>query len=157
MSETGFCFSFSCMPTKEEAPLQQISPKKEGSNPKTLFNLALAMQAEGELTEACQLYEKVVKIDSDFHDAWYNLGHIKEEQGDSCGASKCIGQALRINPNDKESHLLMAYALESQDNILGALSHYSEAQRLDPKCSATLYNLANAFHDLHRLEDATKC
>jgi hypothetical protein len=60
---------------------------------KVLFNLALAMQAEGQLVgdflvfscesptnnrytdfqvEACSLYEQVVAEDNNYHDAWYN-------------------------------------------------------------------------------------
>lgn len=36
----------------------------------SLFNLALAMQAEGQLEEACGMYEQVVAINADYHDAW---------------------------------------------------------------------------------------
>ena len=37
-----------------------------------------------------------------------NLGHILEEQQDSEGAVRCLKEAIRIKPEDKESHLLLA-------------------------------------------------
>lgn len=95
-----------------------------------------------------------------------------------------------MSPDEKESHLLMAYALESMGSLEGAVNHYSEAmaskgpanlhrltrplvrvpagvdpltcfcpcaafpQRLAPHCTTTLYNLANAYHDLNQLDQA---
>ncbi len=35
----------------------------------------------------------------------YNLAHIKEEQGDSAEAVRCLTQAIRINPDDKVRHV----------------------------------------------------
>jgi tetratricopeptide (TPR) repeat protein len=42
----------------------------------------------------------------------------------------------------------MAYALESLADLNEAVEHYTAAKKLDPKCTTTLYNVANAYHDL---------
>lgn len=44
--------------------------------------------------------------------------------------------------------MLMAYALESLADLNEAVEHYTAAKKLDPKCTTTLYNVANAYHDL---------
>jgi hypothetical protein len=42
----------------------------------------------------------------------------------------------------------MAYALESLADLDAAVEHYLAAKQLDPLCTTTLYNVANAYHDL---------
>jgi len=82
--DSGFCFDLSCLPNrKEDIPPKnsnQLSPSSEPvediekASVNAIFRMALAIQAEGKLDEACKLYEQIVVLDRDHLDSWYNLG-----------------------------------------------------------------------------------
>ena len=85
-SSGGFCFSINnCLPQHVSPPAACLPGDKTASSVSStsssssssvesknsaLFQLALAYQAQGSLDQAVKIYEEVIKVDNDHHDAW---------------------------------------------------------------------------------------
>ena len=120
----------------------------QGPDATTLFDMAVGVQTTGKKELAVSLYRECIAKDKTHFDAWFNLGHCLEDMDKFPEACACISQALKLRPDDKEAHLLMAFALEGMDDKIKAVDHYMEAQRLDSSCVIAYYNCANVHHDL---------
>ena len=112
-SPEGFCFSLNCLPQQPGTCMPEMSSSSSSSSESSsvpssssmkitaLFKLGLGYQASGQLDQAVKIYEQVVESDTEYHDAWYNLGHILEEQNKSSQAVECLREAVRIKPNGR--------------------------------------------------------
>jgi tetratricopeptide (TPR) repeat protein len=59
---------------------------------------------EGDYKEASKKYEKAVKADEEYAEAWSNLGFTYRKQGFFDKAVKAYKKAIKISPNLAEAH-----------------------------------------------------
>ena len=64
------------------------------------YNKALDLYIKGNTTDAIKEFEKAVKLDPEFADAYYNLGSIYRYTGDLNKAEEAFQKVLSINNND---------------------------------------------------------
>lgn len=101
---------------------------------------ALKLQQAGQLNQAKQLYEQVVKVQPKNVFAQYDLGVIAQQQGDNATALADYGAALAANPR-------YVPALYNQATIYGAtdpplaISTYRHIIVLQPVAPTALLNL----------------
>jgi len=69
---------------------------------KGLLRQALQLYSTGQISEAEATFKRVLAVDRDNTDAYFNLGAIAESRGDFEGALAYYQEAVRTNPNDTE-------------------------------------------------------
>ncbi|MBW1841194.1 MAG: DUF1411 domain-containing protein [Deltaproteobacteria bacterium] len=68
------------------------------------FEEGQKLQEAGSYKEASKKYEKTVKVDSKYAEAWSNLGYTYRKLGDFKKAVKAYKKALDLDPNLAEAH-----------------------------------------------------
>ncbi|MEH2123761.1 tetratricopeptide repeat protein [Nostoc sp.] len=74
------------------------TPVLEFSAVEPLYEQALALQTQLRFTEAIALYEQIISQYPQYAPAWYQLGVIMSNQGQTNQAVLAYQQALTINP-----------------------------------------------------------
>ena len=120
-----------------------------------LYNLAGAVNAGlKNFDAAIESYEKALKIQPGYADAYYNMGIAYKNKGNLEAAIDCYNQALKIKPDYAEAYNNMANALKDNGNLEAAIDCYNQALKIKPDYSAAYNNMANALEDKGDLETA---
>jgi tetratricopeptide (TPR) repeat protein len=82
----------------EAAHLQATKVKPD--EPNCWYNLGVLYEIT-DLEKAKTAYEKAVECDPEFGDAYYNLGNVLSNLGDTAGAAKAVKNSLKYNPEDQ--------------------------------------------------------
>ncbi len=65
------------------------------------LHLGMELQGDGDLDAAVQRVRTAIKLDDDYQEAWYYLGLIYSEQGQTDDALKAWERAMRIDPQSE--------------------------------------------------------
>ena len=115
---------------------------------------AVGLHQQGKLTEAEQLYIKVLQADAKQFDALHLLGLLKHQRGDSAQALPLIEAALKANPKSLEALLNYGGVLSMMNRHADALASYDRALALKPRRADVQYNRGNALMALGRHAEA---
>ena len=105
----------------------------EPDNPKTHYNLALALEKLGKRGEESQELEKAVELDPNFAEAHNQLGILRLANGRGNDAEREFRTALAINPEYAEAENGLANVYVHQGKIAEAVSLFRKATEHDPK------------------------
>lgn len=98
--------------------------------------------------EAADFFSKAIAIAPD--NAYYHTAKaealLKLTDG-AVQAIACLNEALRLKPTDGHAHAVLAGLLESTGNAAGAVEHYKQAVKLDPKNADSFFRLARLILD----------
>jgi tetratricopeptide (TPR) repeat protein len=111
---------------------------------------------EGHLDEAERLYLEVLQQDRDNIHALNLLGMLCVNEFRPDEAVFFIAKALKLQPNNPESHANMALAYKDQSKPEQAVKHFRESVRLDPYNPVVLNNLGNVLREMSRPQEAIK-
>ncbi len=103
-----------------------------------------------------QNYKKALSIDSNYVDAWNNLGVAYYYYGYVDSAVYCFKKALRLNPDHPEVHNNIAFILDASGRYQDAISHYQQAIRLRPTYVTAMINLGDTYFHIKDFESARK-
>ena len=107
-----------------------INPQK----PESLMLLASAYEHKGDKVKADELYQKVAAIDPrNAAILFYNVGVKAWNEKRGKDAAQAYRKAVEIDPNYAQAHRELAVALMSQQDFKGALVHFQEYLKLEPK------------------------
>ncbi|MDH3452626.1 MAG: tetratricopeptide repeat protein [Gammaproteobacteria bacterium] len=106
------------------------------------FDLALDLEAVGEVARAKEAYREALRANELNADAHINIGRLQLESGDATGAERHFRSALAARPDDAIGNYNIALALEELKRDDEALLHYQRAVKLDPAFADAHYNLA---------------
>ena len=98
-----------------------------------LFQEAVALHRQGRLTDAENLYVRIVEAQPDHFDALHHLGIAKAQRGDNQQAEKLIATALRLRPNSAEALASFANVLSAAKRHDEALATYQRALTVNPR------------------------
>jgi protein O-GlcNAc transferase len=87
---------------------------------------------------------------------WKALGAVAIQQGRPCQALAPMEQAVRLSPDDAESHSNLGNVLKDLGRLADAEASYLKAIQLNPNFAETYSNLGMVLKDLNRLTDAER-
>ncbi|MCS7163602.1 MAG: tetratricopeptide repeat protein [Thermodesulfovibrio sp.] len=122
----------------------------------TLFFEALEYEEKGFLKKAKEIYSSIIKIDSEYVNAYVNLGNIYYWEGDLEEAEDYYIKALRIDPNHPEANYNLANLLEERGDIKKAILFYIKAIYEEPSFADAHFNLARLFDKVGEKDNALK-
>jgi len=121
---------------------------------KTLANDAVSAANQGNLAEAQELLEKATATYRDNHNAWYNLGYVREQMKDYEGAAEAYSEAARVKDGDAMYHYKMGKAYWNANNVSQAQSGLEKAVQLNKQLYGAQYQLGLVYDKLGKPKEA---
>jgi tetratricopeptide (TPR) repeat protein len=127
------------------------APSSKASLLRELGNLLVAAK---EYEAAIASYDQALKIQPDYHYAWYNRGYALGNLGRLEEAIASYDQALAFQPDLHQAWNNRGYALRNLGRLEEAIASYDQALAFQPDLHQAWNNRGNALRNLRRLEEA---
>ena len=121
---------------------------------KAMAEQAVALHRQGQLEQAEALYFQILDADPGLFGPRYYLGLIRLQQGRNAEACDCLGDAVKILPNDLGALMNFGMALRANGQAEDAVAIFDRALAIQPAMAEALYNRGVALGDLQRYETA---
>jgi len=121
------------------------------------FNLAVQNHREGKTDIAQDLYNQVLKNNSNHSPSLNNIAVIFTNSKDYQKAKECFEKAISIDPNDVDAHNNLGNLFKELGESQKAKSCYEKTIELDPNNINALNNLAVIFKELGDYQKAKEC
>ena len=131
--------------------------KKPANLPQQLDHMlrqAVALQQNGALAEAQELYREILELKPRHFDALQLLGALALQSGRVEEGVDLLTRALAVNPKQAAVHSNLAYALNALHRFDEALASANRALALQPQFPDALNNRGNAQAGLDQPHDA---
>ena len=125
-----------------------------GLDTRSLLTEAVRLHRAGQLEQAVPLYRTVLAADPNSADALHLLGMVALQQGQAKPAAELIGRAITLNDREASYHFHLALALQTLNDLQGAVSGYRRALALKPDDPDAYNNLGNALATQGKPQDA---
>jgi tetratricopeptide (TPR) repeat protein len=122
-------------------------------DPKVRFNLALALEREGQLEQAATQYQKTVEMDPQNSAAYINLGVALARTGKLDQAIECFTKSLQLAPDNAFAHGNLGAVLIQRSRLDEAIRHCRRALEIDPRYADAHSSLATALALTGRLDE----
>ncbi|MFM0330590.1 tetratricopeptide repeat protein [Paraburkholderia strydomiana] len=119
-----------------------------------MLRQAVALQQNGALAEAQELYREILELRPRHFDALQLLGALALQSGRIEEGVDLLARALAVNPKQAAVHSNLAYALNALHRFDQALASANRALALQPQFPDALNNRGNAQAGLDRPLDA---
>jgi tetratricopeptide (TPR) repeat protein len=119
-----------------------------------IFQQALALHQTGQLASARNLYEEILKIQSNHFDALHLLGVIAIQTRDFYRAVELIGKAIDVDPQNATAYFNRGIAFKQLAKLEAALASYDGAIAIKSDYSEAYFNRGNVLRVLERFEQA---
>ena len=135
----------------QEAILKALSFDEVASfyNEKGLIEESLNLD-----NDALDSYEKALKLNAYFADAYANIGNIYFKQNNFRKAEDAYKRALGIDNQFVNAHHNLALLLHKENRLNESLEHFRSVIIVEPKNISALYNLAVVLEDLGEYSEA---
>lgn len=120
----------------------------------TLFQQAIALHQGGQLDEAREIYQSILRQQPEHADAWHCLGIIAIQSGDPSRAVECICKAIAANSKHFGYYLNYGSALTALGRLDAAVDSYDHAIALRADIADAHFNRAVALQGLGQLDAA---
>jgi Tfp pilus assembly protein PilF len=137
---------------KEEAPPKSIAVEQEGEKGQTLtsevlkhFNSGVTFYNRKEFSNAIQAYQKVIKLDPTYVEAYNNLGIIYQTMGDAKSAFEAYQKATEINPRYEKGYNNLGLLFLVEDRYEEALEVFQKALAINSNNIESHINLGILF------------
>jgi tetratricopeptide (TPR) repeat protein len=134
--------------------IRKLAKKGRPADIVPLLQQAVQFQKSGQISEAEEAYNQVLRIDPANRFANQLLGGIAMQQGDFARAVDLIGKALAVDPDNAELHNNMGNSLAETGRHREAIIHYNRALILQPGYPQAHNNLGAALRALGKPNDA---
>ena len=119
-----------------------------------LFELGNLLYSGQEYEAAISSYDQAIKIQPDYHYAWYGRGIALRKLGRLEEAISSYDQAIKIQPDDHEAWYGRGIALRKLGRLEEAISSYDQAIKIQPDDHEAWYGRGIALANLGRLKEA---
>jgi tetratricopeptide (TPR) repeat protein len=109
------------------------------------YNKALALEIEGNVEEAIELYLEAIELDPAYCDAMDNLGLIFRMLGDLDKAIHWYSLSIEIYPNGIAAHQNLASAYFYKGDFDSALNTYMILVQIDPENPEGYFGMGNIY------------
>jgi tetratricopeptide (TPR) repeat protein len=93
--------------------------------------LGQLLRAKGFPKDAEMEFEYAVDADSHYYPAWYNLGLVREAQGNTAGARFAYGRTIHYKPGHAMALFQMGLLEEGRRDFASAVDYYAKAILID--------------------------
>lgn len=126
----------------------------DSSNVRQLFFSALGEKNSGRLTQASDLFNKILTIDPSNDATLFELGKIKRTQNDEQSAQQFFEKAVTVNRDNKYYWLSLAECYDKINDLPKLENAFDELTRIDPDNPEYLFDKANTYSIEKRYDDA---
>jgi tetratricopeptide (TPR) repeat protein len=102
------------------------------NNVRIMTGKAYALARIGEITQSINLFEEATRVDSNYPDAWYNLGILYFSQGRLLDALHAYQKATNLDPYNAKTFVNKGVTLRKLGRIDDAIASYEEAIKQEP-------------------------
>jgi Flp pilus assembly protein TadD/peroxiredoxin len=120
------------------------------------FTYGVTFFEHGYLDQAMACFERVVAVDQNYADAYYNLGTLCLNKEMYAEARKNLEQAVRLNPKDPDAWNNLGLLAAEQEKYEEAIRYFREALRLEPGHILALQNLVRLYRWEGQLDEARR-
>jgi len=106
---------------------------------------AVRLHQAGQLERASALYRTVLTADPNNADALHLLGMVALQQGEAKTAAELIRKAIALHDREAAYHFHLALALQTLNDMQGAVAGYRRALALNPDDPDIYNNMGNAL------------
>ena len=114
----------------------------------------LALHQKGQLAQAQQIYQQVLKTQPKHADALHLLGMLARQTGDPTTAVDLIGKSIGIQPDNAAAYSNLGNALSDLKRYAEAIGSYDKAIALQPKHADAYSNRGVALNHLQQHQAA---
>jgi tetratricopeptide (TPR) repeat protein len=130
-----------------------MAPKQARKN----FDKARKLALEGKTPKAISAFQKAVRIDPRFAEAWVGLGFAQYRMELPDAAKESAMKARAIDPKLPGIYEILGYIASDQKEWNSAAKYLQEAERLNPRSSALPWYLsAVAYYQMRRFNEAER-
>jgi len=115
------------------------------SDPDLLYNLGVALKANGKPKDAVISFKKAIKIKPNHLEAFANIASVMTDQGNFEIALQYYQCALKIEPNNHQILFNMGNSFKERGDLDAAKECYSKAISISPRFLDAHINLASIF------------
>ncbi|MFW6267685.1 MAG: tetratricopeptide repeat protein [Marinilabiliaceae bacterium] len=126
------------------------------SNENLLFELAYALDQEGQDTRAYAVYQDLLDQNPFSDNAWYNAGISHVKMGNLEKANEAFDFCLAVNPAHSQAHFNKGNSLAQLNKYKEALDSYLECISYDIQQSRCLHYIADCWNQLGNSGNAVK-
>lgn len=119
-----------------------------------LFNIGVVYINANYINEACDIFNKIITIDSYKYDLWKRIIDISLENKQFDVCELYSRRAIEIFPNESFLYFSLGTSLHFESKLDEAIQNYLMAEKINPNKSIVLANLAAAYQSLGKVEDA---
>jgi len=118
------------------------------------LGIAIQHHTAGQLAEAENLYQQILRVDQNHPIALHLLGVIAHQVGDNDAAVNLITKALGINPDYAEAHNNLGLTFKELGQPEKAVACFQKALALNPRYAEAHGNLGAALADMGKFDEA---
>ena len=118
--------------------------------------LGAAVQAQGRVEEAIQCFDRMLSLNPDFSEGYYNRGVAFSETGQRQAAAEDYSRAVALNPDFYNAHLNLGLTLDRLGRCDEAIQSFDQAIALEPDNAHGYNNRAFSLMNASRLDAALK-
>jgi predicted TPR repeat methyltransferase len=130
--------------------------KEFPSDPSALHFLGLLRSHQGRHAEAVKLMTSALEVDSDYVDAWSNLGVAYLKLRDFERAEFCSRKAIELAPNFANAWANLGMTLRARNNCEEALVAWGRALDLQPDMRNIAISYGHLLYRLNRIPEAVE-
>jgi tetratricopeptide (TPR) repeat protein len=119
-----------------------------------MFARGAILGRQGRFSEAAQLYQKILQLDSQSREAETHLADAYRHRGDITKALASYADAIQRYPNDETLQDGYGSALLADGRLDDAIDRFEAAIRINPNFIPARLNLANALFYENRLSES---
>ena len=128
--------------------------KQNNSDIQTLYQSAVTLHQQGEISRAIKLYEQLIELVPDAAEIHYNLGLAMFELERYADAIDAYRHATELNPQDGDLFFNLGLACKMDKQFDAAEEAYLQALELSDDFNDILYNLGCCYQDSGAVEQA---
>ncbi len=119
-----------------------------------LFSKAINSQQKGNFVEAKLIYKKIIKINPNFPNVYYNLGNILKDLGEFDRAIDCYQKVIKIEPKNVSALNNLGVLYREIKEYQKAIFYFNKVVAINPNLIIVYLNLGYAFWGLENLDKA---
>jgi tetratricopeptide (TPR) repeat protein len=130
---------------RSERGLWALTTTQRPDNPRARYQWANALLREGHAAEAIEQYDRALRLNPQFPEAWDGRGVVLAGAGHFSEAIAAYREAVRLRPSYPECEYNMGNALNAAGRPGEAIAAYQAAVRLQPVFPAAEENLGSVY------------